>query len=335
MNSATSAFAEMSDAALLEHVDRLRREELATTVSLIAALAEVERRLLYLSQGYSSLYVYCRNHLGLSEFEAYLRMQVARAAVAYPIIIEMLADERLNLSGVAILAKHLNTDNYLEVLEAAAHKTKHEVMALVATLHPQPEVASAIWQCRTISPTDAVSSGDVAPSPVENSPSAVTTEVAAARTAFERSGFTQLSPDRFRVVVTISRESFEVFRRLQEISRHVVPNGDPALIFERALRCSLRDMERRRTAQTERPHRFVPCDSGSRYVPAHVRRVVWARDGGQCAFVGPTGRCMERAFLELHHVVPYAEGGPTTADNLQLRCRAHNAFEARLLSDTG
>jgi 5-methylcytosine-specific restriction endonuclease McrA len=335
MNSATTAFTEMSDADLLHHVDRLRRDELATTVSLIAALAEVERRLLYLSQGYNSLYVYCRNHLRLSEFEAYLRMQVARASVAYPIIIDMLADERLTLTSVAILAKYLNTDNYLEVLGAAAHKTKCEVLELVATLHPQPEAASAIWQCRTISPTDAVSSGDFAASPCEMSPSVASTEVAAARTTFERSGFTQLSPDRFRVVVTISRESFEVFRRLQEISRHVIPNGDPALIFDRALRCSLRDMERRRTAQTERPHRFVPCDSGSRYVPAHVRRAVWSRDGGQCAFVGPTGRCVERGFLEFHHVVPYAEGGPTTAGNLQLRCRAHNAFEARLLSDTG
>jgi hypothetical protein len=33
--------------------------------------------------------------------------------------------------------------------------------------------------------------------------------------------------------------------------------------------------------------------------------------------------------LEFHHVVPFASGGPTTVENLQLRCRAHNAFEGR------
>jgi hypothetical protein len=54
----------------------------------------------------------------------------------------------------------------------------------------------------------------------------------------------------------------------------------------------------------------------------------WARDEGRCAFVGDAGRCTERGFLEFHHVVPFAEGGATDAANLQLRCRAHNAFEA-------
>jgi hypothetical protein len=55
---------------------------------------------------------------------------------------------------------------------------------------------------------------------------------------------------------------------------------------------------------------------------------VWERDGGRCAFVGKDGRCRERGFLEFHHVIPFAEGGETTARNLQLRCRPHNAHEA-------
>jgi hypothetical protein len=57
---------------------------------------------------------------------------------------------------------------------------------------------------------------------------------------------------------------------------------------------------------------------------------VWARDEGRCAFVGTNGRCQERGFLEFHHVQPFADGGETTAGNLQLRCRAHNAYEATL-----
>jgi hypothetical protein len=55
---------------------------------------------------------------------------------------------------------------------------------------------------------------------------------------------------------------------------------------------------------------------------------VWQRDDSRCAFVGTEGRCAERGFLEFHHVVPFAEGGAATADNIQLRCRAHNAYEA-------
>lgn len=61
-----------------------------------------------------------------------------------------------------------------------------------------------------------------------------------------------------------------------------------------------------------------------------VRREVWRRDKGQCAFVGPRGRCEARAFIEYHHVVPYARGGAASVDNIELRCRAHNSHEAQL-----
>jgi hypothetical protein len=69
----------------------------------------------------------------------------------------------------------------------------------------------------------------------------------------------------------------------------------------------------------------------SRYVPRKVLREVFARDGGQCAFVSPEGRrCCAREFLEVHHHEPFARGGKATVDNLRLSCRAHNQFLAEL-----
>lgn len=65
-------------------------------------------------------------------------------------------------------------------------------------------------------------------------------------------------------------------------------------------------------------------------MPAAVRREVWARDQGRCAFVGATGRCTETGFLEFHHVEPFAQGGATTAENLEIRCRRPNTYEAVL-----
>ena len=66
------------------------------------------------------------------------------------------------------------------------------------------------------------------------------------------------------------------------------------------------------------------------HIPAEVKRGVWLRDLGLCAFVGTNGRrCAERGFLEFHHVHPYAAGGEATVENVQLRCRRHNAYEAR------
>jgi hypothetical protein len=57
---------------------------------------------------------------------------------------------------------------------------------------------------------------------------------------------------------------------------------------------------------------------------------VCIRDRGRCAFVSAGGRrCGERGFVEFHHaVVPYAAGGRATVENIELRCHAHNDYEA-------
>jgi 5-methylcytosine-specific restriction endonuclease McrA len=110
--------------------------------------------------------------------------------------------------------------------------------------------------------------------------------------------------------------------------RHAIPNGDPALIVERGLKLLVEHLERTRSAQTSRPRPANEARPGSRHVPAAVKRAVWARDQGQCAFEGKDGRCPERGFLEIHHVVPFVVEGETAVENLELRCRAHNAYEA-------
>ena len=69
----------------------------------------------------------------------------------------------------------------------------------------------------------------------------------------------------------------------------------------------------------------------SRYIPAAVKRQVWARDKGCCSYVNPqTGRkCESHRFLHIDHILPFALGGGSGADNLRLLCAGHNQFRAR------
>ena len=98
-----------------------------------------------------------------------------------------------------------------------------------------------------------------------------------------------------------------------------------------ALTALLEKLAREKCAATERPRAGRPTAPGSRHIPAEVKRAVWLRDGGRCAYVGRSGRrCTEAGFLEFHHVKPYAAGGESTVDNIQLRCRAHNVYDAEL-----
>ena len=74
----------------------------------------------------------------------------------------------------------------------------------------------------------------------------------------------------------------------------------------------------------------------SRHIPAEVKREVWLRDEGRCAFVAADGRrCAERAFLEFQHGEPYGIGGEPSVGKISLRCRAHNVYEAELVFGSG
>jgi hypothetical protein len=137
-----------------------------------------------------------------------------------------------------------------------------------------------------------------------------------------------LTPERFKIQFTLGREAYEKFGRAQDLLRHVVPNGDPAIVFERALTLLVAELERRKKATAARPRAARAAKPASRHIPSAIKRAVWQRDGGRCAFEGRQGRCTETGFLEYHHVVPFAAGGEATVPNIELRCRSHNGYEA-------
>jgi hypothetical protein len=151
------------------------------------------------------------------------------------------------------------------------------------------------------------------------------------------------SPERYRVQFTIGKESHEKLRRLQALLRREIPNGDPGAIFDRALTLLLEKVERTKLGAAKKPRPPRSTRPGtdrqlrtpivpSRDVPSYVQRAVCRRDGDQCAFVSKGGhRCTERTFLEFHHVVPHAQRGLATVENISLRCRRHNEYEAELV----
>ncbi|HEX7127718.1 MAG TPA: HNH endonuclease, partial [Thermodesulfobacteriota bacterium] len=139
-----SAPARLSDAELLAAVPRLAAQEREATVALIAHLAELDVRRLYLAEGYPSLFAYGTQVLHLSEHAAYGRIEAARAARRFPVVLEHLADGSLTLTTVTLLAPHLTVENHRDLLEQARHRSRREVEALVAALRPQPPVPASV-----------------------------------------------------------------------------------------------------------------------------------------------------------------------------------------------
>jgi hypothetical protein len=229
------------------------------------------------------------------------------------------------------------------VLESARGKRKVEVEAIVSALAPRLDVPASVRKLPRPNPAvsaappvmESAASASVAV-PVEPAPAAgpASPERPTRRPVDVRPAppvVEPLAPERYRLQVTIGVETLEKLRCAKDMLRHAVPSGDEAAILDRALTALLADLTRRKHAATDSPRPAPAMRTDSRHVPAHVRRTVWLRDGGRCTFEGDSGRrCGERAFVEFHHVRPYAVAGGATVDNIQLRCRRHNGYEARM-----
>ena len=66
----------------------------------------------------------------------------------------------------------------------------------------------------------------------------------------------------------------------------------------------------------------------SRFIPSHLKKYVWERDGGQCTYVHheTKRRCTCRHLLQIDHIQPFALGGRTEKENLRLLCAGHNQY---------
>ena len=181
-----------------------------------------------------------------------------------------------------------------------------------------------------------------------------------------KSRLAPLSPQRYNLQVTVDKETYEVLKQLQDLLRHQVRNGDLARIIKDALLERLEQVKREKFGHKKRPRKAREQESwieeaspalvsaaekepavsrgegaaravaiapgrspvNNRHIPNAVKRDVWQRDKGRCAFVSRNGRrCSEKGRLEFHHIHAYALGGPATLENIALRCRTHNAYE--------
>jgi 5-methylcytosine-specific restriction endonuclease McrA len=352
----------LSDETLVAELrERVRREN-EDKAGLLPYIAEVDRRRLYAKQGYSSMFVFCVEEFRMSEPTAVKRIRAARAAQGFPVLFAMIARAEIHLSGLLRLSAHLTAENHLEVLAEAKHKTLKEIDLIVARLAPKPDVRSSVRavprerSVATAESLDLFAAAPAAPPASSNAPAARPLEparsanapparsaVAAGAPTLAAGGASSratrapdpapLAPGRYKLAITLGEEGRANLCRLQGLHAHRIPSGDPAAIVELALRTLLQQSLKEKAALTNRPRasRARPGrgDRRSRAIPAAIKRTVWERDGGSCSFVGPDGRrCGEIRCVEYAHLEPWAKGGEHTVDNVALRCRPHNSYEA-------
>ena len=221
----------------------------------------------------------------LSEGATYNRIEVARTARRFPSMLQALEEGSVTLTALRLLAPHLTEANHREVLGAAHHQSKGDVERLVASLRPKPDVPTVVRKLPGRGPREA-RPFDVVAAPLTlaeaerahgSDVAGSTASMSGATVAPPRAAVKPLSPERYKLELTISGETREKLRRVQDLLRHALPDGDVAAILDRALTVLLEDLERRRCAVTAIPRGGRETTPGTRYIPAAVRREVSSR----------------------------------------------------------
>lgn len=168
---------QMDASQLLQETTRFHQQERSATVQLLVRLAAVDTRELYSPAGYSTMWDYCLGELDMSDDAAHRRLWAARKCRDFPALFDALADGRLHLTAVNLLAAHLTLENVDELIEASANRTKDQIKEMLACKFPQPGVPTSFKPVGASASPDSslfnhVSSDSqaLAPTPVPTTP---------------------------------------------------------------------------------------------------------------------------------------------------------------------
>ncbi len=321
-------------------VDLLAREHGALGEFLVA-LAQFHERRLWVDLGHTSLFDFLHRTLRLSKGAAFYRKAAVELMSRFPEVVAPLRDGRLCLMTVAEVARVLTPENRGEVLPRFFGLSKREAQALVAELQPaeNPPMRAVVTPIRapasvTLAPTSPTAPPQLDPAqaavqPVEPERAEPATPVARAAPASSLATVRPLTAELSRYHLTVSRRFLEKLAAAQAALSHSRPGAGPEEILEAGLDLLLA-RDARRKGLVKKPLAKPRPSSNPDYIPAHVRRAVWKRDGGRCQFKLASGEiCGSTDRVELDHITPRALGGRPTVDDLRCACRPHNLLAAR------
>jgi hypothetical protein len=336
---------------LSNRLAELLKKERHTLAEFLIALSVFDGDRRWAELGHSSLFNYLHRDLGLSKGAAFYRMTASQLIQRHPEVVEPLRDGRLCFTSIVELAKVATAENIAEVLPRFFHVSKSEAKEVSAELNPTPAPARTIISpVRAAAPApafDLAATGSATPSSSGPSPTIDSGHLVHPDELMPASRMPAMTveprtAEHSRVHITVPRSLLRKLDAARDALSHSHPGANEAEILEAGLDLLLQRHARRKglvkkprsapsapSREASAPRRD-PGERSDRYIPAHVRREVWKRDGGRCQFrLDGGGICGSTYQVELDHIIPFAKGGASTAGNLRCACKAHNLHAAR------
>jgi hypothetical protein len=288
----------LADDQLLSGLARIVGRRNQITAEFLAYLAELDERQLFLDLGYSSLFEYCVEKLGLCESTAGRHIAAARVCRNHPAVFAMVASGALHASALSLMKKHLTRENADELFELCSRRSARQAEELLAARFPRPDVRDLVRRLptRTGATLDVGSSVEqsaaTAPScepaqdstPVEAEVETISIDALSLSSSAESakghedtlqhrpSGPTgsaaskarriePLSADRFGVHFTADGEFCALLERVRGLAGHRLPSGDLMILLKRGLEAYERELEKERFAVGRKTRRSSQVES--------------------------------------------------------------------------
>jgi hypothetical protein len=300
--------------ALITKAKSIAWEERKLDQESLQYLMEIRRRRLYAEMAYSSLFEFCVKELRYSDGVASIKIRAVEAMSELPEIEEKLKEGKLSTTVIATVQTFLRAE---KKLNSAHQRSKEERRELFLQMEGKSK-----RECERVLASVAP---EVMKRDKERAVSATETEI-----RFTADEALMKKLERVRQLRSHKNPHFSYNELFHDMADLLLRKLDP----EQKLELEAKAEKSKAAARANPAIVTNPASPAStRYIPTQIRREVWKKDQGRCAFQDTkTGkRCGSKHLLQYDHIQPFALGGPSRAQNLRLLCFAHNQLQVRLL----
>lgn len=293
----------LSNEALTANLKSLKFREDRVLVDILEHIQEFEYRKLFLPLGYPTLYSYLTGELKYTESEAYRRIEASRFLKTNPGIKSLVNDGQLNLTSIS------------EVRAAVRSYEKNRNQRM--TPREQVNLARSVINCSKKETQVRLAQALPEYRPVE----------------YERKQ--ELVDGGIQITMRLTKPQRQKTEKSKDLLASSGPVKSTSALLERLCDFFLgkRDLARAESTRGLNSRIETPQKESApqlrNYIPVHLRRTIFKRDGGRCQFKAQDGRiCGSTYDIEIDHVIPVSHGGKNEPENLRCLCRAHNQWKA-------
>lgn len=289
---------------------------------------DINKRKLFLELGYASINQYAEQELGFSSSRTGDYLQLCRSFKKLPKVKEKVESGKLGYTSARALARVANRENQDQWLDFALN-------------HSRRDLEMEIKRAKQDAVDDAVGQASLLPAqprqrPVAVVPVRVSLEMSPTQFARYEALWEQVRKqrnvpaDKVEALLEIMGEFVAgsstrvdvaaANRPPVQIHLHQCPECEKttAQTSKGELEISQEEQQRAQCdCQISQPH-----ERNKTSIPPSVRRLVLAHARHQCQHPG----CTHTRFLEIHHIIPRAQGGSNDPENCACLCSTHHAL---------